>query len=70
MRTNCTCDSKDCPYCYPQGWMEREFKTEDAVVNQLAKAMADSMSDLIQACIEQRLRQILPLIKEGLKNDQ
>lgn len=41
--------------------------TEDQLVAKLAEAMAGTMMDLIKICIEQRLRQMLPLIKEGFK---
>jgi hypothetical protein len=44
--------------------------TDKGIVADLAKEMANSMMPLIQTCIEQRLRQILPLIKEGLTDDR
>lgn len=45
---------------------EFENATEEEIIDALAIFMADSMIDLLRPCIEQRLKQFLPLIKEGL----
>jgi hypothetical protein len=38
---------------------------DDKIVSELANAIYDTIEPLIKMCIEQRLRQILPLIKQG-----
>jgi hypothetical protein len=45
------------------------MKSEKKIVDDLAEVMYDSMQPLIKTVIKQRLRQLLPLIKEGLENE-
>ena len=42
---------------------------DSEIIDGIAEVMYKSMEPLIKQCIEQRLRQILPLIKEGLLNE-
>lgn len=42
------------------------MNSDDKIVKQLAAAMYETMEPLIRYAIEQRLKQMLPIIKEGL----
>lgn len=40
---------------------------DEKIVKELAQAIYETMEPLIRFSIEQRLKQILPIIKDGLK---
>lgn len=56
-----------CEDCRPD-----DFKIwhEEKLITDMAKLMMKSMMPLIEKCVEQRLKQFLPLIKEGFRNDK
>jgi len=64
-----------CVICGDKDWMgtlceeKPVVRDSDFIVSCLANEITSSMLPLIKKCIHQRLKQFLPLIKEGLKDD-
>ena len=46
-----------------------DTKTEKEIIDDLSQVMAESIIKLLRPCIEQRIKQFLPLIKEGLETN-
>lgn len=45
-------------------------RSDKEIVAELSKVMTKSIIELVELCIEQRLTQMLPLIKQGIQKKE